>query len=236
MKKNVPSLKIVFIKTDDNSPKPKGLSDAKGLEDIFLGFDNDSSGSFSKEENIVLNLIDGARDVQEIIDLSKLGHFETCKILSNFYTNGVIKKVREQTSGKAKLNILNELRESLAPSLKYLNYTVIILILIYLAFYFRLTESLAVNYYAYKEGSGYLNEHIAKSRISSIRFAIETYYYENGAYPKNLNTLFEQKFLSKRDLSDPWGREYVYELISSKSYKLQSLGKDGLKGTLDDVS
>ena len=235
IEKNIPSLKIVFIKTDDNSPKPKGLSDATGLDDIYLSFDNDSRRFFSKEENIVLNLIDGSRDVRQIIDLSKLGHFETCKILSNFYTNGVIKKVREQTSGKARLNILNELRESLVPSLKYLNYTVIILVLIYLAFYFRLTESLAVNYYAYKEGSGYLKEHIAKSRISSIRFAIETYYYENGAYPKNLNTLFEQKFLSKRDLIDPWGREYNYELLSQKAYKIYSIGIDGKKGTPDDI-
>lgn len=236
IEKNIPSLKIVFIKTDDNNPpKTKGLSDTTGLDDIFLGFDNDLSGSFSKEDNIVLDLIDGVRDVQEIIDLSKLGHFETCKILSNFYTNGVIKKAKEQASGKARFNILDELREILAPSLKYLNYAVIILILIYLAFYLRLTESLAVNYYAYKEGSGYLNEHIAKSRISSIRFAIETYYYENGNYPQNLNILIEEKFLFMNNIVDPWSREYNYELLSKKAYKIYSSGIDGKKGTTDDI-
>ncbi len=238
IEKNIPSLKIIFTKAEDAAPKKKELKDATGLEDIFFALDDESVSSFSKDEEKILNLIDGIRDIQEIIDLSKLGHFETCKILSNLYTNGVIRKVKEQASGKAgfEINFLAEIKEFLAPSLKYLNYGLIIMILIYIAFYLRLTESLAANYYAYKEGAGYLNEHIVKSRISSIRFAIETYYYENGSYPKNLSTLFEQKFLSKKDLIDPWGREYIYELISTRSYKLQSLGKDGLKGTSDDVS
>lgn len=237
IEKNIPSLKIIFTKADEAAPKKKELKDATGLEDIFFALDDESSIiSFSKEDETVLNLIDGVRDVQEIIDLSKLGHFETCKILSNFYTNGIIRRVKEKAAGRARINILNEIKESIAPSLKYLNYGVIIVILIYLAFYLRLTESLAVNYYSYREGVGYLNEHIAKSRIISIRFAIETYYYENGSYPKNLNMLFEQKFLSNEDLIDPWGREYIYELFSQRSYRLYSSGKDGLKETSDDIS
>lgn len=236
IEKNIPSLKIVFTKAEDSSPKKKELKDATGLEDIFFVLDDESASSLSKDEEKILSLIDGVRDIQEIIDLSKLGHFETCKTLSNFYSNGIIIKVKEKTAaGRARPDVFNEIKEAITPYLKYLNYGVIILILIYLTLYLRLTESLAVNYYAYKEGSGYLNEYIAKSRISSIRFALETYYYESGSYPKNLNMLFEQKFLFKKELIDPWGSEYNYELLSQKAYKIYSSGIDGKKGTADDI-
>ena len=237
IEKNIPSLKIIFTKSDEALPNKKELKDATGLEDIFFALDDEPASSFSKEEEAIFGLIDGFRDVQEIIDLSKLGHFETCKILSNLYTNGTIKKVKEQVKSKTgfKLNLLVEIKELFTPSLKYLNYALIIAILIYLASYLRVTESLAVNYYSYKEGAGYLNEYIVRSRINSIRFALETYYYENGDYPRNLNILFEQKFLFKKDLIDTWGREYNYELLPQKAYKIYSSGIDGRKGTADDI-
>src|SRR4030067_938551 len=128
-------------------------------------------------------------------------------------------------------NVFNEIKDAITPYLKYINYGVVILILIYISFYLRLTESLSFNYYSYKEGAGYLNEYIVRNRINSIRFALETYYYENGAYPKNLNLLFKQKFLLKKDLIDSWGNEYNYEILSKKAYKIYSNGSDGKKGT-----
>lgn len=237
IEKNIPSVKIIFTKTENASPKKKELKDATGLEDIFFALDDESSSAFSKEDEIVLGLINGISDVQEIIDLSKLGHFETCKILSNLYSNGIINKVREQSAAKMAMpNVFNEIKDAITPYLKYINYGVVILILIYISFYLRLTESLSFNYYSYKEGAGYLNEYIVRNRINSIRFALETYYYENGAYPKNLNLLFEQKFLLKKDLIDSWGNEYNYEILSQNAYKIYSNGSDGKKGTFDDIN
>ena len=82
---------------------------------------------------------------------------------------------------------------------------------------------------------GYLKGYIVRGRLDSIRFSIETFYYEIGFYPKNLDTLIAQNYVSKNDLLDPWGMEYNYELLSQKAYKIYSSGTDGKKGTADDI-
>jgi len=34
---------------------------------------------------------------------------------------------------------------------------------------------------------------------------------------------------------DPWGNEYIYELIDSETYEISSAGPDGIPGNEDDV-
>jgi general secretion pathway protein G len=69
--------------------------------------------------------------------------------------------------------------------------------------------------------------------MSPIEFAIDAYHLNTGQYPKTLNDLIKcpaglenvwaGPYLKEKQLIDPWGYEYKYEL----GYRLLSYGKDG---------
>ncbi|MEK6681354.1 MAG: DUF4388 domain-containing protein [Nitrospirota bacterium] len=235
IEKNIPSLNIVFAKSEQPPrQKEKSGSELTDFADILLAADDDSQ-TFTKDEELVLSFIDGKRDAQEIIDLTKLGQFETCKLLSSLYTRQIIDKGEGSTKKVGGGTVLFDFKEAFSSVFKYVNSAALIFILLLLFFYLDVPYRLVNNFNSYKEDLGYLKGYIVRGRLDSIRFSIETFYYENGFYPKNLDTLIAQNYVSKNDLLDPWGMEYNYELLSQKAYKIYSSGTDGKKGTADDI-
>ncbi|MFA4888418.1 MAG: type II secretion system major pseudopilin GspG [Candidatus Omnitrophota bacterium] len=81
----------------------------------------------------------------------------------------------------------------------------------------------------------------AKSDIAAISLALDMFEMDIGSYPKDLAALKTNPGLgdkwkgpylkSKKDLKDPWNRDYKYELAGaeSKDYKLCSQGADETK-------
>jgi hypothetical protein len=51
------------------------------------------AGALDRKERAVLNLIDGARSVDDIIEQTNVGKFQTCGILENFLKSGVVKSM-----------------------------------------------------------------------------------------------------------------------------------------------
>ncbi len=88
----------------------------------------------------------------------------------------------------------------------------------------------------------------AKSDISSIEMALDSFEVDNGFYPKSLNDLNDQPanapgwkgpYLKKGVPPDPWGNPYVYDnpgKHSNGSPDLMSAGPDGRSGTDDDLT
>ena len=93
----------------------------------------------------------------------------------------------------------------------------------------------------------------AKSDIASIGLALDLYELDLGSYPSgaSLDPLSKKDSLPsganaeawkgpylKRQMMDPWGKEYQYKQpseSSEKDYDLFSLGPDGQAGTEDDI-
>ena len=93
----------------------------------------------------------------------------------------------------------------------------------------------------------------AKSDVASIGLALDLYELDLGSYPSgaSLDPLFKKDSLPtganaeawkgpylKRQIVDPWGKEYQYKQPSEsgeKDYDLFSLGPDGQAGTEDDI-
>ncbi len=77
----------------------------------------------------------------------------------------------------------------------------------------------------------------AQAGMARLAEQIEMFQSECNSIPKNLNDLisgdncsnFTQALIKKKELEDPWGNPYVYELDGS-SWTLKSLGKDGKEG------
>jgi len=90
----------------------------------------------------------------------------------------------------------------------------------------------------------------AKSQISSIELALDSFEVDCGYYPKsgNLNALLENPgttadwkgpYLKKGIPLDPWGNAYVYEYPGKHNpngYDLMSGGPDGKTGSEDDLT
>jgi general secretion pathway protein G len=94
-------------------------------------------------------------------------------------------------------------------------------------------------------------ETAAKSQISSIEIALDSFEVDNGFYPAGsagLNALIEQPnnaqnwkgpYLKKGIPLDPWGNPYIYTYPgknNSRGYDLMSPGPDGRAGGNDDIN
>jgi general secretion pathway protein G len=93
-------------------------------------------------------------------------------------------------------------------------------------------------------------ETAAKSQISSMEIALDSFEVDTGSYPQGssgLNALVDQPnnvqnwkgpYLKKGIPLDPWGNAYIYTSPgknNSKGYDLSSVGPDGRSGTEDDI-
>jgi general secretion pathway protein G len=93
-------------------------------------------------------------------------------------------------------------------------------------------------------------ETAAKTQISSLATALDSFEVDNGYYPASgdgLNDLMVQPdgannwrgpYMKQAIPADPWGNAYVYEYPgrnNTEGYDLYSLGPDGRANTEDDL-
>lgn len=83
----------------------------------------------------------------------------------------------------------------------------------------------------------------ARAQMKELRTALELSYLTNARYPESLADLTVPAAAGEAPIvsripDDPWGHAYVYVVEESESYpsfRLYSLGPDGLEGTDDDL-
>lgn len=82
----------------------------------------------------------------------------------------------------------------------------------------------------------------AMSQISTLEAALDTYRLDVGEYPDSLEGLMVNEtdraawngpYLRRDVPKDPWGNEYVYEVMG-REFTLMSYGADGQRGGEDD--
>ena len=99
---------------------------------------------------------------------------------------------------------------------------------------------------------GNANNRAAKTQISSLQQLVDMYRLDISTYPttqSGLNALvappsdlknpakWKGPYVTNGTLpKDPWGNDYVYELLGPRQYKIYSVGEDGEKNTADDIS
>ena len=88
----------------------------------------------------------------------------------------------------------------------------------------------------------------ARSQLKQLEILIEEYKTEKGAYPSSITdtsefmTWLEAEYdsndfgileIRNGEFWDPWGNEWVYEVLTEHVFKLSSDGPDGLNNTAD---
>ena len=77
------------------------------------------------------------------------------------------------------------------------------------------------------DDAGRLKSYASRSRVGDVDRALRVFYLDLGAVPPRLDVLAEHGYLDDRDLLDPWGREYGFEL-GQGGYRIVGFDGEGL--------
>lgn len=175
----------------------------------------------SREERVVLTLVDGSRTVEEINDHSELGDFDTYRVLSELVTRDLIQEVRRVTptgpDARAALSVVERLVRG-------------ILVLAVMLVSAGALVTMEWNPVAPWKIGGQaatterLRFFASLARLEQLEQAIQVAYLDSGVYPTDLGQLATFGYVAPEDLVDPWGRSYGFSL-SPGGYQL--FGLDG---------
>jgi hypothetical protein len=191
--------------------RPLGLEEKSvgGLSQSYL------KEKLTSEQELIYNIVDGTRTVQEIIDRSLLGKFNASEILVELSEMRLIEMAGVRTPSLIRKVRMVNFREALA----FVYYGAFLVFIFLLLIYFK------PNFLHHFWDSRIdrvdieIPMHLVhKTRLDRIKNALEIYYLEKGQYPSRLEDLISTKLLQKSDLFYRKGVSYQYELKDGKYF------------------
>lgn len=223
VRKVITSYEMTFKRVKELAPGTgeQGVDDEidAAFDGMMDGGGNAAAAGLGANEVKVYNLVEENRTVQQIIDLSRLGEFETCKALLNLFNQDYIKidSLRKPAAGEQPGRRVR----SWSPGvlLVQLVTSVVILGVIYL-----LVQSVdLLDLVVPQEGRTFhdpsAQELIDLSYSRRLQRAIEVYRLEHGRLPARLDELVREKLVRESALRFPWRQQRVYERRDG-SYRL----------------
>jgi len=181
-----------------------------GLDSVFVKTGATAAG-VSREEEEILNFVDGENDVSAIADFTGLDNIQVSKTLLGLLDRGLV-------APKAEVPAPEAVAKALAPPVRKKISIVLVATPIVLALLLSIltVPMLRTDFPALG----------APGKIAGLRLRIEAYKYEKGVYPAALGDITRER--------DPWGAPYVYTAFEN-GFTLSSAGPDKTPGTKDDI-
>ncbi len=176
--------------------------------------------TLNDQERQVHGVVDGKRTVQEIVDRSTLGEFETCRILYELINRQLIEEVRSPGPKIAAAPIPAPARE-MSPILLGIA-SLVLIVAVGSALVFRARPLVkpwsqavwvrsALTPFIRPADLASIQEAIDRVRLQRIDFALQVYYLANREYPPDLRLLVS----SPRSSGSTWGQP----TLSSPSWR-----------------
>jgi hypothetical protein len=186
---------------------------------------SESDGEFANlgatERRLFMLSVPG-RTVEKIIDLSRLGEFETCKGLLNLANLGYLKPI--PPTGRAA--VVGSYASDWTARFRVAAARVIATIVIAAAV-------AAIVYWVDRQGLAWgepaaaavvrdnaAQRFIARYQIQRLSGALEVFRLENGVYPERLEALVDAGLVTTGDLKHPWRQLYSYRRTPEGRYVL----------------
>jgi hypothetical protein len=197
--------------------------------DVDFGFGGDGRGGreraeaeirLSAEEQDVLRMVDGRAKVQEIVDRSAAGEFDTYRVLYELLNRQLIEEIKSPAAGVvADASRLATFLEKGIPAL---------LLALAVASIATLPRNPLTPWrLAQRAGeTDLLRTYASRSRLERIDHALQLFYLDLAALPESLDRLAGAGYLRAEDLRDPWGRPYVFEPAAT-GYRLRGVDPAG---------
>jgi hypothetical protein len=235
IRKSIPGYNITFHRIEDLEKLDAGEA-GKGdeeldFDDAFAEFEAGQSSQrtnrlkdIGKNERSVYQLAIPGRDVQKIIDLSRLGEFETCKALVTLIGAGIIETETVVADARA-------LRSTASPPplgggivarrvsgtgslLIKVGAIAACLVAIVVTGQRTVLGWRLRGWGPLREPNGYVAQEmqavVSATQLQKIERALAVYHAEAGDYPRELAMLVEAGLLKPNDIRFPWKQPYFY--------------------------
>jgi len=233
VRKRIPSTAMTFLpgrpvaseRTGGRSLAKEGDAELDAAFDA-LGEPEGRKGEFATlgdNERRVYALVIPGRTVEKVVDLSRLGEFETCKALASLVNLGHLVPVAPASRAAAAVGAYTHDWQARlkAGAARVLATVAIAAALAGLAYW------VDARGLAWGEPAGgaslrddFAQRFLARYQMERLRGALEVYRLERGAYPAALRDLVEAGLASPRDLRYPWTQEYHYRLATPARFVL----------------
>jgi hypothetical protein len=211
-------------------PLPEDAGDDDGFDDAFGEMGEDpapkkkakkSDPDIGASERKVFSLVTPERDVQKLIDLARIGEFETCKALSVLLQKGYIatKTVEVKKAADAK-NVEHGglvTDKSLAPTLvwSFVGLLAVAGVVGLGMFLSRADVPLLPKTFVFTTPPA-VKSALSAAQRERIVIALETLRLEEGRYPDDLQALVRAGLLEASDLSYPGDTPFQYRLDGAR--------------------
>ncbi len=204
LERRIRSTDLVFRQTAAGrglDAPPRSLVDAPSLPS------EEGDAQVSPDELQILHLVDGKRRVQDLVERSSLGEFDTYRLLYELLNRNFIEEVTlADAPVQAAAGVLGP-----SPLPRVLTGLVV-----GLALFSLLTLHLNPLTPWHLSGAGTQTERLktfaSRGRLERIARSLEVFYLDTGSLPPQLDLLASAGYLGSADLLDPWGRAYAYQL------------------------
>jgi hypothetical protein len=232
IRRRITSTAMTFerLKALDSAPPPAPKGAGKS-DDVDAAFDalgekpEEGSGEFASlgaNEQRVYDLAVPGRPVEKIVDLSRLGEFETCKALLSLLNLGYLEAI---APARGASKVVGAYAHDWQARLRT-GFTRAFATLAIAAALAALAVWVDERGLAFGDASiarprdNGAQRFLARFQMARLRGALEVYRLEKGDYPARRDDLVEAGLASGRDLHYPWEDEYYYRRGSGGRFVL----------------
>ena len=214
IRERIPSYLWLVERTRDLPSEAGGGSELSEWD--FSSIDVDPElADLGAQERRVFELIAPGRTVQKLIDLSRLGEFETCQALSALMQAGFVRVIKpparlEQNEDEDDSPWSNVPRSFRVAGRVAVSALVIVLGAFLLASTSRNLLGRGQSTLRFRPDP--VSARLAQTQIKVIRRALEVYRYQTGSYPLSLDDLVEGRFLRPGATRYPFRQPYFYRV------------------------
>lgn len=165
------------------------------------------SSPLQQDEEQVIMLLDGKRNVQDVIDASGLNEFDTCKILLVLENIGLTEKTGEEKAAVTFKPVTRvaglETKASFNKELAFFAATLVLAAAIMLK---------SFGLWPFPASSGPFANSVTQERLARVQSAVTLYKLEKGTYPTKLDDLEKAGLVSDNTLKDALNRPFEYKV------------------------
>ena len=234
IRKKIGSFETIFVRNKSKKLNVKGKAAGSDfdmeLDAAFSGMDGaegDLAEPLTPAAERVYGLVDGRRDVQTVIAMSRLGEFEACQGLVSLLDQGYIQPGKQSAKAKEKEKRKIALYQDYGQRKNWVQHAPTFLYYSgFLVIFFALLAYLGMGPFAFLQQSSrkqirtpFFRELISEYQMDRLETALEVYFLKKGFYPKSLRELEKMHLVHSRDLYYPWKNRYQYSSNGS-SFRL----------------
>ena len=210
-----PALRKKVPWTDATFEKMKELDtrDLPSIDDGGLGLDGggEQEGKPTERHKLIYKLAVGGKDVQRLVDASRVGEFEALKAIQDLIEWGFLKPVPPPRGAAALAKGLAKGGKSLARTGALVRMALTLAFFVATLFVVRIVApQLGSSRAENPARRGAVARLLSHDQLVRLEGALELYKTEHGEYPPGLHQLVEGQLVTEQDLRYPYRESYYY--------------------------